>query len=97
MTDTVSGEIWFKSKRAIRTAFTTLLTILPLVPQVIAIVQDQWSIEWLTAVGAQAVALNAALSRIIAIPVVDAWLTKVGLGSAPRGSRPAVDADELTP
>lgn len=82
----VSGEIWHKAQRAFRTAFTTLLTVLPLIPQVIAIVQDQWSAEWLTAIGVQAVALNAALSRLIAIPKVDAWLTKIGLGSSPRSA-----------
>lgn len=77
-------NIWYKSKRVLRTAFSTLLTILPLAPQVIAIVQGQWDAAWLTPIAIQAVAINAALSRIMAIPVVNAWLTKIGLGVVPQ-------------
>lgn len=86
MTENANASPIHAAKRALRTAFTTIITILPLVPQVIAIIQDQWQVEWLTAIGVQAVALNAALSRIIAIPAVDRWLTKIGLGSAPKSS-----------
>lgn len=77
-------EIWYKGKRVLRTAFTTILTVLPLIPQVIAIIQGQWDAEWLTAIGVQAVAINAALTGIITIPVVNTWLTYIGLGSVPR-------------
>lgn len=76
-------KIWFPNQRAWRTAFTTALTVLPLVPQVIAIVQGQWGAEWLSGVAVQAVAINTALTRIIAIPAINDWLTKVGLGSVP--------------
>lgn len=75
--------IWFPAQRVLRTAFTTALTLLPVVPQVIAIIQGQWGAEWLTAVSVQAVAINSALTRIIAIPVVNDFLTKIGLGSVP--------------
>lgn len=77
-------EIWFKSKRVLRTAFTTILTVLPLIPQVVAIIQGQWEAEWLTGVAVQAVAINSALTGIIAIPTVNTWLTYIGLGSVPR-------------
>lgn len=77
-------EIWFKSKRVLRTAFTTILTVLPLIPQVIQIIQGQWEAEWMTAIGVQAVAINTALTGIIAIPAVNQWLTKIGLGSVPK-------------
>lgn len=76
--------IWFRSKRVLRTAFTTVLTVLPLIPQVIAIIQGQWEAEWLTAIGVQAIAINSALTAIIALPTVNTWLTHVGLGSVPR-------------
>ena len=79
-------EIWYKGKRVLRTAFATLITLLPLAPQVLAIVNEQWSSEWLIAVGAQAVALNSVITRIMAIPVVNAWLIKVGLGSVPASA-----------
>ena len=77
-------DIWYKSKRVLRTAFTTFLTVLPLIPQVIAIIQGQWDAEWLTAVGVQAIAINAAITGIITIPTVNTWLTYIGLGSVPR-------------
>lgn len=78
--------IWYKGKRVLRTAFTTLLTTLPLVPQIIQIVQGQWDAAWLTGVAVQAVAINAALTAIIALPAVNAWLIKVGLGSVPASA-----------
>lgn len=78
--------IWYKGQRVLRTLFTTVLTVLPLIPQVIAIVQGQWSAEWLTAVAAQAVAINTALTAIIALPTVNSFLTAIGLGSVPRGA-----------
>lgn len=81
-----AAAIWYKAQRVLRTAFTTLLTVLPLVPQIIAIIQGQWSAEWLTGVAVQAVAINAALTAIIALPTVNAWLTKIGLGSVPKSA-----------
>lgn len=80
----VVQDIWFKAQRVLRTAFTTTLTVLPLIPQVVGIVNDQWSAEWLIAVGAQAVVINSVLTRIIAIPKINAWLTLIGLGSVPK-------------
>lgn len=79
-------EIWYKAQRVLRTLFTTVLTVLPLVPQIIAIIQGQWDVAWLTGVAVQAVAINSALTAIIAIPTVNAWLTKIGLGSVPRSA-----------
>lgn len=78
--------IWYKGKRVLRTAFSTLITILPIAPQVIAIVNDQWHSELLLAVGVQAVLINSAVARIMAIPAVNAWLTKIGLGSVPASA-----------
>lgn len=76
----------YPGQRVLRTAFTTVLTLLPIVPQIIAIIQGQWSAEFLSVVAVQAVAINTALTGIIAIPAVNAWLTKLGLGSAPRST-----------
>lgn len=78
--------IWYKGQRVLRTLFTTVLTVLPLIPQVIAIVQGQWNVEWLGAVAAQAVALNTVLTAIIALPTVNSLLTSIGLGSVPRSA-----------
>lgn len=78
--------IWYKGQRVLRTAFTTILTVLPLVPQVIQIIQGQWDASWLTGVAVQAVAINTVLTGIIALPKVNAWLTKIGLGSVPQSA-----------
>lgn len=88
-------DIWYKGQRVLRTAFTTLLTILPLIPQVIAIVQGEWAAEWLTGVAVQAVAINSALTRIIAIPAVNNWLTKIGLGSVPPTAPEASENESI--
>jgi len=79
-------EIWYKGQRVLRTLFTTVLTVLPLVPQVVAIVQGQWSADWLTGVAVQAVAINSALTAIIALPAVNTFLTRIGLGSVPKSA-----------
>lgn len=81
MADHAIPDVWDKAQRALRTAFTTAITVLPLIPQVVAIVNEQVDAEWLVAIGFQAVAINTILTRIIAIPVVNAWLTSIGLGA----------------
>lgn len=79
-------QVWYRAQRVLRTAFTTLLTVLPLIPQIIQIVQGQWDATWLGPIAAQAVAINSALTAIIALPKVNAWLTKIGLGSVPASA-----------
>jgi hypothetical protein len=85
-TELAVPDIWYKGKRVLRTAFTTLLTVLPLIPQIIAIIQGQWQAPWLGAIAVQAVAINAALTAIISLPTVNAWLINIGLGSVPKSS-----------
>lgn len=85
-TPVVVPRIWYQGQRVLRSILTTALTVLPLIPQVIAIIQGQWQAEWLTAVAVQAVAINAALTKIIALPTVNTWLTSIGLGSVPKKS-----------
>lgn len=82
----VVQDIWYKGQRVLRTAFTTLLTLLPIVPQVVQIIQGQWEAEFLTVIAVQAIAINSALTGIIAIPAVNAFLTRFGLGSVPRSA-----------
>lgn len=94
-------DIWYRAQRVLRTAFTTILTVLPLVPQIVQIIQGQWpTATGLTAVAVQAVAINSALTAIIALPTVNRWLTSVGLGSEPRSvakERAAAKTQELQP
>lgn len=93
--------IWFKGQRILRTAFTTILTVLPIVPQIVQILQGQWpAATGLTVVAVQAVAINSALTAIIAIPTVNRWLTAIGLGSVPRRharEQAAAKSEELQP
>jgi len=80
-------SIWFRGQRVLRTLLTTALTVLPLIPQVVQIVQGQWpAATGLTAVAVQALAINSALTAIIAIPTVNKVLTHIGFGSVPRAA-----------
>ena len=74
----------YPGQRILRTAFTTILGLLPVIPQIVAIIQGQWDAEFLTVVALQSVAINTALTAIIAIPAINELLTYIGLGSVPR-------------
>ena len=88
--------IWFKAQRAIRTAVQvvvtaagSLATVVVVAPQVIEALAEVLPgpvVVWLTGAVATLAAISAALARVMAIPAVDAWLTRLGLGSAPRGA-----------
>ncbi|GGM42141.1 hypothetical protein [Microbacterium saperdae] len=88
------NKIWFPLQRAIRTAIavilasvTILATTAALAPQILTAVQDVLPgpvVAWLSGAIVGLTAISAALSRVMAIPAVDAWLRKFGAGSAPR-------------
>jgi hypothetical protein len=71
-------------QRVIRTVVQAVIAGVPTVVAIIGVVADQWPAEWLVATAGIAVAIQGVLARIMAIPAVDAWLTRLGLGSAPR-------------
>ncbi|OJX73982.1 hypothetical protein [Leifsonia sp. 71-9] len=77
-------------QRVIRTVVQAVIAGVPTIVAIIGVVADQWPAEWLVATARTAVAIQGVLARIMAIPAVDAWLTGLGLGSAPR-------ADATTP
>lgn len=98
-TASVNGvqEIWYKAQRVIRTvvqvvvsaAVTVALAVISVAafaPDVLDALADvlpeTWA-AWLGGAVAFLVALAGALSRIMAIPAVNAWLAKIGLGSVP--------------
>lgn len=101
----VSGEIWFKAQRAIRTVAQVIVTgagilavAVVVAPQILDALADVLPgpvVAWAAGVIAAAAALSAALSRVMAIPAVDAWLKKLGLGSAPRSAPVTPPADPL--
>jgi uncharacterized membrane protein len=102
-----SGEIWFKAQRAIRTVAQVIVTgagilavAVVVAPQILDALADVLPgpvVAWAAGVIAAAAALSAALSRVMAIPAVDAWLKRLGLGSAPRSATvAAVDTASRT-
>lgn len=99
-----TDPIWFPWQRVIRTAAqvlvaaaTVLAAIAFVAPQVLDAVSDvlpgPW-VAWLTGAIAFVAALSAALARVMALPVVNTWLTSLGAGSVPAsgysaGTEPA--------
>jgi hypothetical protein len=79
-------------KAALRTAVQVLTTLVLLWPALSAVLEDTalnlgW--EWaLPTIGAVTV-LAAGLARVMAIPAVNAWLTKIGLGAQPAEAQHA--------
>jgi hypothetical protein len=74
-----------------RTVLAVLIGVGLVVPLVVTIVLEQFDVylppaakAWLLAASAFTVALSGAVTRIIAIPKVDAWLKRVGLASGPQ-------------
>jgi len=100
---TTLPEIWYKAKRVLRTAFATLLSALSVwavvalvAPDVLAelakILPESW-IAWLTAVVGGITVVAGVITRILAIPKVNDWLSFIGLGSVPRDqltTKPAI-------
>lgn len=86
-------EIWFKSQRVLRTivqvgipAFLSVALVIPQIIEALGLPVDSEIRLWLLAVAAGITAVAAAISRIMAIPAVNAWLTTVGLGSVPKSA-----------
>lgn len=87
-------EIWYKAKRVVRTIVQALVVLVPTVNlvalAVIGYLTEQTSIEvpaWVFLVLNGTVVATALLmglvARIMAVPGVNAWLVKIGLGSVP--------------
>lgn len=89
------STIWFKAQRVLRSVVGTLISALTVwaalvvvFPQMLAelaTILPGPAIAWLTGVIAAISAAAGAISRIMAIPKVNAWLTKwLNLGSIPK-------------
>lgn len=84
-------DIWFKGQRVLRTivqvgipAFLTFNLVLPQIIEALGGVVNADVFAWLNVVAGGVTAVAAALSRIMAIPQVNAWLVSIGLGSVPK-------------
>ena len=73
-----------------RTALAVLIGVGLVVPLAVTIILEQFDVylppaaqAWLVGASAFTVAVSGAVTRIIAIPAVDAWLKRLGLSSSP--------------
>lgn len=87
----LAADIWYKGKRVLRTliqvvipAFLGFAVVLPLIIEALGLPVDSELRLWLLAVAAGVTAVAAGLARVMAIPQVNAWLIKIGLGTVPR-------------
>lgn len=74
-----------------RTVLAVLIAVGIVVPAVVTIILDSFDVylpdaakAWLVAAGGFTVILSGAVTKIIAIPAVDAWLKRIGLSSSPH-------------
>lgn len=86
-------DIWYKGKRVLRTlvqvaipAFLSFAFVLPLIIEALGLPVDSELRLWLLAVAAGVTAVAAGITRVMAIPAVNAWLIKIGLGSVPQSA-----------
>lgn len=98
--------IWYKMQRVLRTVVQVIIafvavwgSIAAIAPQILdelaKILPGSW-IAWLVGFIAVVTAIAGALSRIMAFPVVNEWLTRIGLGSAPKSAGKQGIPDEVT-
>lgn len=92
-------DIWFKGQRVLRTivqvgipAFLTFAVVLPQIIQALGLPVDSGVYGWLLAAAGFVTAIAGGLSRVMAIPAVNQWLTSIGLGSVPKGQAQNVPA-----
>lgn len=78
-------------KAVIRTALAYVVGFAVVGPVILGIVQDALGsyipaevMAWLAWAVALLVAVSLTVTRIIAIPQVNAWLTQIGLGATPK-------------
>ena len=89
--------IWFKTQRVLRTIVQAAVVLFPLVNGV-AIAASQylkeqtgvgvpeWVFYALNIIIALTALVMGLVARIMAVPGVNEWLTKIGLGSVPRSN-----------
>lgn len=85
-------EIWFKSKRVIRTVLASLIVIVPTANLALPALADAFNapgvppevVIAVNAVVAGVLVVLGIVTRIMAIPVVNDFLTRIGAGSVPK-------------
>jgi predicted naringenin-chalcone synthase len=86
-------DIWFKTQRVLRTivavgipAFISLALVLPQIIEALGLPLTSELYAWLVGVAAGVTAVAGAITRVMAIPAVNSWLVRIGLGSVPRAA-----------
>ena len=100
-------DIWFATQRVLRTivqvgipAFITFAGVLPVIINALGLDVDGQVYLWLVSAAAVLTAVAGALTRVMAIPAVNEWLTHIGLGSVPKSvakEQAAAQTQDLQP
>jgi hypothetical protein len=100
-------DIWFATQRVLRTivqvgipAFITFAGVLPVIINALGLDVDGQVYLWLVSAAAVLTAVAGALTRVMAIPAVNEWLTHIGLGSIPTSvakEQAAAQSQDLQP
>lgn len=97
-------EIWFKSKRVLRTlvqsgipAFLSFAVVLPQIIKALGLPVESSLYVWLLAVAAGVTAVATGLAAVMAIPAVNAFLVSFGLGSVPKSETTKSDHEAEVP
>lgn len=94
MSDLNVQPIWFASQRVIRTILVNLVVILPVVNISLPLLVEAFTGNgvpaevtiWVNAIVAGVLVVTGVLTRIIAIPAVNEFLTRLGAGSVPKSA-----------
>lgn len=90
-------EVWYKAQRVLRTIVQALVVLVPIVNGVAAAIINYlntqtdvevpgWAFLWLNAALVGSALVMGLVARIMAVPGVNALLTKIGLGSVPASA-----------
>lgn len=87
-------EIWFKSQRVIRTVLASLIVLVPALNLSLPLVAEAFRVDGVpaevygvvNAVIGGCLVILAVVTRLMAIPAVNAFLTKIGAGSIPASA-----------
>jgi len=93
----VVPEIWYKGQRVLRTIVSALVALVPIVNGIAAVVITYlngqtdvaipgWVFVWLNAILVGTALVMGLITRIMAVPGVNDWLVKIGLGSVPKSA-----------
>ncbi len=69
-----------------RSIFQLVLALVTALPQIVPIITGAWSPEWLTTVAVQVLLVHGVVTRIMALPGVNAWIEQHAAWLAPSAA-----------